>query len=134
MFLKISKNLQKTPVLECVFLIKLKISLQTQVFFSMNFARLVRTPILYSICEQLLLVLVRIGLAYRAANLSVFSIIDFKSVFKVCDDIFNWFYTDQHPISAITLTMQCDSNRGMSWYPDTCKKKHRDLISLNNLF
>ena len=38
----------------------------------MDFGRFFRTPILYNICERLLLVLVRIGLVYRAANLSMF--------------------------------------------------------------
>ena len=49
--------------------------------FSENFARFFRTPILYNICERLLLLLVRIGLVWRAANLSMFHIIVFKSVF-----------------------------------------------------
>ena len=40
-----------------------------------------RTPILYN--ERLLLVLVRIGLVWRAANLSMFFIIVCKSVFEV---------------------------------------------------
>ena len=46
---------------------------------SVNFARFFRTPILYNICERLLLVLVRISLVWRAANLSIFYIIDCKS-------------------------------------------------------
>ena len=35
---------------------------------SVNFARFFRTPILYNIRERLLLVLVRIGFDWRAAN------------------------------------------------------------------
>ena len=41
---------------------------------SVNFVRFFRTPILYNICKRLLLVLVRIGLIWRAANLSIFYI------------------------------------------------------------
>ena len=51
--------------------------------FSLNFERFFRTPILYNIFDQLLLVLVRIGLAWRAVNLSMFCIIVCKSVFDV---------------------------------------------------
>ena len=73
-----------------VFLIKLKAQASPPPFLrktpaqvcSMNFARFFRTPI-YDICERLLLVLVRIGLAWGAANLSVFRIIDCKSLFEV---------------------------------------------------
>ena len=35
---------------------------------SVNFARFFRTPILYNICERLLLVLVRIGFVWRDAH------------------------------------------------------------------
>ena len=48
--------------------------------FSVNFTRFFRTTILYSICERLLLVLVRITLVWRAANLLMFCIIVCKSV------------------------------------------------------
>ena len=45
---------------------------------SVNFARF-RTPISYNIYERLFLVLVRISLVWRAANLSIFYVIDCKS-------------------------------------------------------
>ena len=51
--------------------------------FPCNFARFFRTPILNNICERLLLVLVRTGLVWRAANLLMFCIIVCKSVFEV---------------------------------------------------
>ena len=86
LFLKISYNSQKAPMLECLFnkveglrpISLLKRDSITSVS-SVNFARFFRTPILYNICERLLLVLVRISLVWRAANLSIFYIIDCKS-------------------------------------------------------
>ena len=68
--------------------------------FSVNITRFFRTPILYNICEQLLLVLVRIGLVWSAANLSMFCIIVYKSVFEVsrCSFqlILHWCAPNQH--------------------------------------
>ena len=51
--------------------------------FSVNFARFFRAPLLYNICERLLLVLVRISLVWRAANLPMFCIVVCNSVFEV---------------------------------------------------
>ena len=66
---------------------------------SMNFARFFTIPILYNICEQLLLVLVRIGYLCPAANLLMFCIIACKSVFEVlwCSFqlILNWWAANQ---------------------------------------
>ena len=71
LFLKISYNLLRSTTF-------LKRDSSTSVS-SVNFVRFFRTPILYNICERLLLVLVRIGLVCRATNLSIFYIIDCKS-------------------------------------------------------
>ena len=89
-FFKFHQIHRKTQVLECLF-DKLKASVlhlyqketSTQVFFSVNFARFFRTLILHNICERLFLILVRIGLVQRAANISMFFIIDCMSVFQV---------------------------------------------------
>ena len=76
--------------------------------FSVNFVRFFRTPILYNICKQLLLVLVRIGFAWYAAKLSMFCIIVCKSVFEVlrCSFqlILHWWAPNQH--TKVHNTMQ----------------------------
>ena len=82
LFLKISYNSQK----ECLFnkveglrsTTLLKRDSSTSASF-VNFVRFFRTPVLYNICERLLLALVRIGLVWRAANLSIFFMMDCKS-------------------------------------------------------
>ena len=53
------------------------------VCWSLFFTEFYWTPILYNICEWLFLVLARIGLVWRATNLSMFFIIVCKSVPEV---------------------------------------------------
>ena len=75
----------------------------------MNFARFFRTPISYNICERLFLVLVRIGLVWQAANLSIFCVIDCKSsqYLTYWNAVFNWFYTNaRQVITEVCLDIQ----------------------------
>ena len=86
LFLKISYNSQKSSCTGVSFnkveglrpTTLLKRDSSTRVS-SVNFARFFGTPVLYNICDRMLLVLVRIGLVWLAANLSIFYIIDCKS-------------------------------------------------------
>ena len=52
-----------------------------------------------------------------------------QSVSQSWDAVFNLSYTDEHPTNIVTLITQCD-NRAISWYSDTCKGKHWNLVSL----
>ena len=88
LFLKIFKSHRKTPVLECRGLTFIKKRLHTGVFPS-KFARFFRAPILYNVCEQLLLVLVRIGLVWRAAYLSIFTSVTASQNLRYLDAVFN---------------------------------------------
>ena len=105
LYLKFLEIHRKIPALSCLFnkveglrLAPLNKTL-AHVFFR-EFCKIFRTPILYNICDRLLLVLMRIGVStsspelfqkdlvfvfvvWRAANLFVFCIIVSKSVFEV---------------------------------------------------
>ena len=100
LFLKISYNLLRSTTF-------LKRDSSTSVS-SVNFVRFFRTPILYNTCEPLLLVLVRIGLVWRAANLLLFYITDYKSsqYLTYWNAVFNGFNTDEHPANVLTLITQ----------------------------
>ena len=83
--------------------------------FLVNIAKFIRTPFLKEHLWWmllLLLVLVRIGLVWRAANLSMFCIIVCKSVFEVlrCSFqlILHWWAPNQHTNvdSAMQVTME----------------------------
>ena len=67
-FHKVNDRLEKRPQHRC---------------FPKNFARHFKVPILYNTCERVLLVLMRIGLVWGAADFSMFCIIVWKSVFEV---------------------------------------------------
>ena len=105
-FLKISYNSQKSSCTGVSFYkveglrptTLLKRDSSTRVS-SVNFARFFGTPVLYNICDRMLLVLVRIGLVWLAANLSIFYIIDCKSsqYLTYWNAVFNWFYFDEQP-------------------------------------
>ena len=85
----------------------LKTRLRHKCFF-LNFVGFFRIPILCNICEWLFLVLAKIGLVLRAANLSMFFIIVCKSVFEVlvCSFqlILHWWTPNQR--TNVDNTMQ----------------------------
>ena len=74
--------------------------------FSVNFARSFRTPILYNICERLLLVLVRVALFGVLQFYRCFASLCVSQYLRYWDAIFNWFYTDEHPTNVLTLITQ----------------------------